>query len=126
MSKAQVSKTSPEVFNLIALVTLLVTSFDGYVSRKITAWIPIELLLLDNMRAEVDAGSKRAWMLSPVKAKALYDALTVFEGEAVYGSGAWLATKSARRAMNAMHAYKVKAGASAQYELRVVSKLVTS
>ena len=129
MAQSKRSKKSPEVFGLVALVTLLVTSFQGSTSRKITAWIPVELHLLDKAVAEMlrmPSGSKRAWRLTPVKAKEIYDALTVFEGEAVYGSAPWIAAKSARRELNAMHAYKGKAGASAQYELRVVSKALTS
>ena len=130
MAKKATKKTAPKTnsapeFGTLALLVLIVETARGAV-EKISTFLPSDAPILGEACVAVEDGSRRFWNCSPEKAKALYEHLTDMQGQIMYGSGSWLALQAARSDMNSMHAYKAKAGDSARYELRVISKPVTS
>jgi hypothetical protein len=120
------SKKSSSVsqFSLMVVLKLEVLFSNGPACLDTVAFIPNDLPILEALRAEVPAGSRRTFNVSLEKAEALYNAVVAYKNSQRYGSASWLAAKSAQVAMNSLHAYQVKAGENARFTLVVNSKPV--
>lgn len=123
--KAAPKKNSATEYGFLALLVLIVEGAKGTVD-KISAFLPTDSDILTDACNAVEFGSRMHWNCSDAKAKVLYETLCSEQGDCEYGGAAWLSLQAARSSLNRMHAYKVKAGDSARYELRVISKPLAS
>ncbi len=124
MAKKATPSFVPTINPEFARVVLMYRSVKGFVSEKISTFIPVDLTILDPAWEQVGTDSRRVMAVPPEKALTLYKALGERQSEVLRGGGEWLLLQGARHDMNAMHAYASKAGDSVAYRLILTTKVV--